>query len=122
MNPATPVTTPVKRAKIPKPDVPPGFPLTWHSRGYWKKKYRGLEFIYEADADRSRARWEKDKAAVDAGLEVDQPRKRYTLRDAVNLYLTRQKRRMDAGDLSPVQFAKVRGELEHHLPRAIRLT
>lgn len=110
------------RPKLPKPEKPwPDFPLYWHPRGYWMKRYQGLELRYEADAIKSHERWQKDRVSMDSGGDTSKPRKRYTLRDVVNLYLTRQKRRLDEGDLSPAHFTKCRAELEFHLPKALSL-
>lgn len=112
------VTTP--RKEIAKPDKPwEGFPLYWHPRGYWMKKYLGIELRYEADADKSFERWEIDKKRMDDGDGAAQVRRRFLLKDAINLYLTRQKQQMDDGEISPGRFAKCRAELEHHLPKSV---
>jgi hypothetical protein len=120
MEPATPVTTPARKV-VPKPDKPwPEFPLYWHPRGYWMCKRRGKELRYTADALTSYDEYKADLEAERSGIGRPVTRKRYFLRDAVNLYLTRQKKRMNDGDLSEVQFAKCRTELERKL--AIPLT
>lgn len=120
MKKTTPVTTPVRKI-VEKPDVAAGFPLYWHKRGYWMKKYRGHVLSYERDPDASLERWKADKKAIDERNELAQPKKRYLLRDAINLYLTRQKERHESGELSDVQFLKCRTELQIHLPKAVSI-
>lgn len=117
---ATPATTP--RLKIPRP-VPPfePFPLTWHSRGYWMKKRHGRELRFTRDAQESYDQW-RDVLDREKRGERATSRKRYTLKDAVNLYLTRQKTRFDEGDLSPAQFTKCRFELQEQLPAAVAIS
>jgi hypothetical protein len=117
----TPATTPGQtNAKPPKPW--PGFPLYWHQRGYWMCKRRGQERRYTADATESYEQFVLDESADRKGEDLEQQRKRYLLKDAVNLYLTRQKKRFEDGELSGVQFAKCRFELERKLPRAVPLS
>ncbi|HEV7299038.1 MAG TPA: hypothetical protein VGN72_06690 [Tepidisphaeraceae bacterium] len=110
----TPVRTPATTNKPAKPW--PEFPLYWHVRGYWMCKRRGRELRYTADAMESYDQYKADLEAERTGMgRVVAARKRYTLRDAVNLYLTRQKKRLDDGELSAVQFAKCRMELDRKL-------
>jgi hypothetical protein len=117
----TPATTPGRTAA--KPAKPwPGFPLYWHARGYWMCKRRGRERRYTADATESYEQYVRDEGADRRGEDLEQQRKRYLLKDAVNLYLTRQKKRFEDGELSDVQFAKCRLELERQLPRAVPLS
>src|SRR6185503_14631975 len=54
--------------------------------------------------------------------QLPQAPRRYLLKDAVNLYLTRQKRRHDENELSDAQFAKCRHELQVELPKSVRLS
>lgn len=122
--PTTPVATPApKRIVKPKPEKPrDNFPLYWHPRGYWMCKRDGEEWIYEADADASYDRYVIDMNNRAKGVVAQvAPKKRYSLRDAINLYLTRQKRLWEDGKLSDVQFLKCRRELEAELPKAIKL-
>lgn len=113
----TPVPTPIAKPQKPWPD----FPLYWHPRGYWMCKRDGREWRYEADAQRSYERYLVDQQARREGLVPARVVKRYALRDAVNLYLTRQHSRMNEGAISSSQFARCRRELEHHLPLAVSL-
>lgn len=116
----TPVTTP--DAPKAKPDKPwPGYPLYWHPRGYWMCKRGGQERRYTADPIESHRRYLLDEEADRKGESPAGPERRYFLKDAVNQYLTRQKRRYETGELSGVQFAKCRFELEKMLPKSARL-
>lgn len=117
----TPVTT-HRRQPIPRPTLPfEPFPLTWHQRGYFQKKIAGRIVRFTADAQESYDLWRDRHGRTERG-DAPISRKRFTVRDAVNFYLTRQKRRLVAGELSPIQFAKCRLELERHLPRAIAIS
>jgi hypothetical protein len=119
-----PTLTPTRARKIiPKPELPwPGFPLYWHPRGYWMCRRNGEAWNYEADANESYRRFVIDEENLRKGVAAEQPAKRFTLSDAVNLYLTRQKRRMDDGEIGKLQFAKCRGELMTWLPLAVKLS
>lgn len=120
MDSATPKTT--LRKTFEKPVKPwPDFPLYWHVRGFWMKRYRGRELRFEKDAQRSFERWLEAKRVMD-GEQDPRPSKRFLLRDAINLYLTTQRRRLEVGEIGAVQFAKCRAELEHYLPAAVAVT
>jgi integrase len=125
MTSATPIATPKprERREFERPPTPfDPFPLSWHKhRGYWFKKYRGQTRVYEADAQASYDRWRDDKDAIDKGDKPVAVRKRFELRDAVNVYLSRQERRMTEGKISDAQFAKCRRELQYWLPKAVAL-
>lgn len=125
MTDATPITTraPGKRKAIPNPGKPwEGFPLYWHPRGYWMIRKNGREWRYTADPHESHRRYTLDMEALRTGAERQAQPARYFLRDAINLYLTRQKRRHDEGEISDAQFARCRLELETKLPKAAKLT
>src|SRR6476661_7020414 len=119
MNNRTPANT---TGKVQKPEKTwPDFHIYCHPRGYWMCKRGGVEWRYEADAHKSYQRYIKDEGARLEGTQAVAIRRRYLLKDAVNLYLTRQKRKHDDGELSAVQFAKCRLELQTKLPKALPL-
>lgn len=119
----TPAPTPVprgprvrKREVFDRPAVPPHlepFPLRWHKhRGYFYVEREGRAHTYGRDPVAAKAAWEKDTQAWErheAG--PSELRQGYTLADAVNLFMTRQKRRWERGRLSDGQFAMYRREL-----------
>lgn len=125
MTDATLVTTlrPSGRKSVPAPEKPwPGFPLYWHPRGYWMCRRNKVEWRYTADALESFRQYTLDMEAAKSGAERQAQPARYLLKDAVNLYLTRQKRRLDDGEISQAQFARCRMELDTKLPEGVKLS
>lgn len=91
----------------------PDFPLNWHKRGYWRVKKNGKEIRYEADWQASYQRYLKDKEAWEKGeLAPSQVSRGHMLQEAIDLFMDRQLERMDAGEISDVQLAKYRKEMD----------
>lgn len=107
---------------LPKPEKPwADFPLYWHPRGYWMCRRWGRELRYTRDALQSYELYKRDMEAHRQG-EPLAIKSKYRLADAINYYLTRQKRRLEDGELGAVQFAKCRFELQQQLPLAIAVS
>jgi hypothetical protein len=100
-----------KPAKQPKPWA--DFPLFWHCRGYWCVKRDGRQIAYTADWKESYDRYTKDEEARAKGQTAPSLMARgHELHEAVVLFLRRQRQRYDDGEISDVQLAKYRAELE----------
>lgn len=101
---STPDCTPV----MPKPH--PDFPLYQHASGQWAKRICGKLYYFgswRADPDGTAAMLDYQERLpwLLKGREPpDKERGRYTVRDVVNLFLTRKKRRLEAGELAPLSY------------------
>jgi integrase len=107
----------------PTPDKPwPGFPLFWHKRGYWCCKRGGKHINYTADADESFKQFQADELARSRGESPpSRLSTRHLLRDAINVFLTRQMERHADGEIGDTQFIKYRRELQVILPKVLSL-
>src|SRR5688572_23961196 len=102
--------TPPPRQEKPFAD----FPLTWHSRGYWCKKIDGQQVRYTADWRESYDLWRKDEDARQKGRAVPSlASTTYNVEDAINRFMDRQQERFEDAEISDVQLAKYRIEMEH---------
>lgn len=102
------------RETPPRQEKPfPDFPLFWHTRGYWACKRNGRQIAYCADWKEAYKRHLQDEDLRTRGEEpAARDRSAYTVRDAINVFLTRQAERMEAGEIQDVQLAKYRRRCE----------
>jgi len=118
---STPACTPVRN--LAQPAKPwRDFPLHWHKSGRWRKKYRGKHYYFVADPIKSYDAW---KELEDKLLSGDRPtasersRKRYTLQDAINVFLHHQHGRFTRGEIGDAQMAKYVKEIKTELPKVV---
>jgi integrase len=104
---------------MPKPH--PDFPLYQHASGQWAKRIRGRVFYFgswRADPDGTAAMLDY-KERLPWLLKGREPpekeRGRYTVRDVLNVFLTRKKRRLEAGELAPLSYGRYK-----HVAESVR--
>lgn len=88
-----------KKPKKPYPD----FPLFPHATGQWAKKIRGRLHYFGNDAQAALKKFLDQRDDLMAGRAPRDP-DALTLRDACNHYMTAQKRRLQAGEITLFTF------------------
>lgn len=111
-SPNASVVAKVDKYALPEPPKPwADYPLHWF-RNRYRKKFQGTYHYFTADPIASYDAWKEIERKANLGERVATATRRYTLEDAKNVFLSRQRKRLDDGQISESQFCRYRNELK----------